>query len=676
MEPRIAILLDQQPYRRLTLDPSVLTTSSSGAPRSIEPAAGVRAGHSYADTHSHHDHVDARHKAPSQAHSGAPLAQVLNDPASSSPGFPHSGRATPQNATSQARSDVPVTTISPDKSRRDEQPHTSGYTGGDVSLIQLPKPPQAPRRTTKRPRIPPLLQGLHQPPPLPPKNKLFPPISERSGPGSDVGDHFGLTSTFSSCSAEKPVKARASPEKRHQPATADAEQTDTLSDTPRVSKEQETSRDSTPDPSPAVQTSRVQAKAKTTRKRTKWSQKETEDLLIGVSRYGIGRWKQILECADFTFQGRTAVDLKDRFRVCRPGEGLKARKGTTKQVSTKPGSADVATLSAEAASAEPRVPAFEGSVTNGGAESRPEDDYGPFPKSNRRARRQFSNEDDRNLLKGFNRYGTRWRAMRDDFELGFSMRHPTDLRDRFRIRFPEEFAKAGFKLKPKEAREAEEARAQKTQVSRPPSPMSRDAIDHPVACTSSITTAPVSALAPASHSTSTRPTFDLVTDFTFDEDDEDEDGSERSPIVLNRNILQWADENSTYAPTTTTTTTTTAQTSTQLPTLPSSDFLYNPFALASDGLHINPLATLKLSSTTHWSYMNPSLPRPAPSKHATATPVNASSGVSGTARAQQEMRAPNLPNIVFPYVPSASARNAVHNLPAPADILSERVDIV
>ena len=34
------------------------------------------------------------------------------------------------------------------------------------------------------------------------------------------------------------------------------------------------------------------------------------------------------------------------------------------------------------------------------------------------------------------------------------------------------------------------------------------------------------------------------------------------------------------------------------------------------------------------------------------------------------MRTPNLPNIVFPYVPNASARNAVHNLPAPADILS------
>ena len=31
---------------------------------------------------------------------------------------------------------------------------------------------------------------------------------------------------------------------------------------------------------------------------------------------------------------------------------------------------------------------------------------------------------------------------------------------------------------------------------------------------------------------------------------------------------------------------------------------------------------------------------------------------------------PNLPNIVFPHVPAASARNTVHNLPGPAHLLS------
>jgi hypothetical protein len=40
--------------------------------------------------------------------------------------------------------------------------------------------------------------------------------------------------------------------------------------------------------------------------------------------------------------------------------------------------------------------------------------------------------------------------MRDDPELGFSGRHPTDLRDRFRIKYPDKYVKAGNKLKAKE----------------------------------------------------------------------------------------------------------------------------------------------------------------------------------------------------------------------------------
>lgn len=689
MEPRIATLLDQSPYKRLTLDPSVLTTPSSVAPRYIEHVSSVSAGRSNPDSHGHHDYVDTRHKASSQAHSSAPLARVLNDPASSSPTFhPSSGRQTPQHATFRTRSDVPVprhSTISPDARRRDEQSNLVGYSGGDVSLIQLPKPPQAPRRTAKRPRIPPLLQGLHQPPPLPPKNKLFPPISERSGPGNDVGDRFGLTSAFPISNTKELAKARASPEKRHEPASDDAERTATVSDTLITPRKQGPSGENTSEPSSAtLTTGRAQTKVKTARKRTKWSQNETEDLLIGVSRFGIGRWKQILECSDFNFQGRTAVDLKDRFRVCRPGEGLKARKAATPEVFTATKQTEIGQAVNEAispptenASPQSGAPAqqasIEGTDANDQAASKPTEVYGPFMKSRRRARREFSDVDDKNLLKGFKRHGPVWHAMRDDFELGFGMRHPTDLRDRFRIRYPDLFAKAGYTLKPKERRalkEAQESKAQEGQVSKQPTTtVTKTVVDSDKSVArASATTDLVQAPAPATTSskpTSTRPTFDLVTDFTFDDDEGD-----RSPIVLNRNILQWADENSTSIPSTAT-----ATTNPQIPTHTSSDLLYNPFAVATDGLHINPLATLKLPSTAHWSYMNPpittplpSLPPPAPSKHS----LPASSASASAARAQQDMRMPNLPNIVFPYVPNASARNAVHNLPAPADILSER----
>ncbi|KAF2274466.1 uncharacterized protein EI97DRAFT_345332, partial [Westerdykella ornata] len=50
------------------------------------------------------------------------------------------------------------------------------------------------------------------------------------------------------------------------------------------------------------------------RKRNKWTAQETKDLLTGVSLFGVGKWKKILDCEDFHFNNRTAVDLKDRFR--------------------------------------------------------------------------------------------------------------------------------------------------------------------------------------------------------------------------------------------------------------------------------------------------------------------------------------------------------------------------
>jgi hypothetical protein len=663
MEPRIATLLDQQHYRRLTLDPSVLTAPSSVAPRHVELSSGLSAGRAIPDSQSHHDYVDTRHKAVSQVHSSAPLARVLNDSAYSSPSFQSSPvRSRPQHATFRTRSDIPASGLSatsPDAPRRDEQPTTTGYPAGDISLIQLPKPPQAPRRTAKRPRIPPLLQGLHQPPPLPPKNKLFPPISERSGPGDDVGDRFGLTSTLPISSTDASAKARASPEERNKPASVDVGQTEASPNAPVVHGEQGTSGEVT-NPSPAIQTAdRPQPKGKTTRKRTKWSQKETEDLLIGVSRYGIGRWKQILECADFNFQGRTAVDLKDRFRVCRPGEGLKARKGAMAKASTSLRSTDTgpAPASAGNTATESITPAQEISTedrdTNDANASKPNDVYGPFMKSQRRARREFSDEDDRNLLKGFKRHGSTWHAMRDDLELGFGMRHATDLRDRFRIRYPEQFAKAGYKLKPKEARALQDAEEK------------AHASDHPVShggipmASASAPAAPAlaAAAAPASpHPTSQRPLFDPALDFTLDSDSDSQ-----TPIVLNRNILQWADLNPSSLPPSTSTSTCTA-----LHSLPATDAL----AQAEDGMHINPLATLKLP-TAHWGYVPSSLPHSL--THALPPPAPLKLGLHGNnARSQCDMRTPNLPNIVFPYVPSASARGAVLNLPAPADILSER----
>ncbi|KAF1365760.1 hypothetical protein EJ07DRAFT_150258 [Lizonia empirigonia] len=671
MEPRITTLLDQSPYRKFTLDPSVLISSSSVAARHNEPASGVDEAHSNRDLWGHNDHVESRVKASSQTHSGAPLARVLNDPATSSQSYQHtSGRQTPQHAAFHIRNDdagVGSAATSPDARRRDEAHNAAGISVSDVSLIQLPKPPQVPRKTAKRPRIPPLLQGLHQPPPLPPKNRLFPPItSDRSGLVSDVGDRFSLGNAYAASSTEELAQARVPHHKEYDVKPHDTRQLAVVHRT-----QNEPSEFLEPAAGPGVEPplvtptpSRAPGQSKAPRKRKWWSQKETEDLLTGVSRFGIGRWKQILGCKDFHFQGRTSVDLKDRFRVCRPGEGLKPRKvaaskesanaisGGSAQRNSGPSTSALTGNAQEfsvlpvqrRASEEPGVQDANGQATVDKTEV-----YGPFLKSNRRARREFSDTDDKNLLKGFKRHGPVWRALRDDFELGFGMRHPTDLRDRFRTRYPDLFAQAGFKLKAKGER-ALKAKAGENKAKTPDQP------DKPSTQTIACTTPKAAPVTTASQLDPTRPTFDLL---TFDDSDDSP-----SPIILNRNILQWADSNP------------------SLPTShPPSDTLHHPLP-ATDGLHINPLFTLKLPCTP-WSATAPALPPLKPgvatgtASASTAGTPGASIGASSTNMASSANRAldrrtPNLPNIVFPYVPRRSARGAVLNLPAPADILSER----
>ena len=49
------------------------------------------------------------------------------------------------------------------------------------------------------------------------------------------------------------------------------------------------------------------------RGRTRWTDQEVESLIKGVTIYGMGRWKSILEHPGLHFQqGRTSTDLKDR----------------------------------------------------------------------------------------------------------------------------------------------------------------------------------------------------------------------------------------------------------------------------------------------------------------------------------------------------------------------------
>jgi hypothetical protein len=135
-------------------------------------------------------------------------------------------------------------------------------------FLTLPKPKTVVQRRDKHLRIPPLLQGLHQPPP---DAGLFPPIS---------ADSFDYQLEDQSLrDVDRPFKATGSWE--YQPP----EEIGSASSPGSIQKG---------------------------KRRNKWTDQETADLLKGVARFGIGKWKLILQHEDYHFNNRTAVDLKDR----------------------------------------------------------------------------------------------------------------------------------------------------------------------------------------------------------------------------------------------------------------------------------------------------------------------------------------------------------------------------
>ncbi|KAJ9641394.1 hypothetical protein H2199_005364 [Coniosporium tulheliwenetii] len=296
-----------------------------------------------------------------------------------------------------------------------------------AELLTLPKPHPPPKKGTRR-RIPPLLQGLHQPPP---DAGLFPPISSEPPVKKDqvlpVAEEAVLET-----SAKVVVNVQDAESQLPPPVDADAKK-----------------------PSKA-------------RKRRRWTEQETNDLLCGVAKFGIGSWKKILSHPEYSFQDRSAVDLKDRFRVCRPDDYRKL--DTVDLPKTAP---PTAAQSASAATERVPVKVVSNLISSNILQpcepetcpSKPEpcppdrkhrkgaEDLlrigieEPFRKSSHRERRAFTEEEDAALLQGYEKHGPHWKAIRDDPELGLSSRrHPLDLRDRFRNRFPEKYTEAGYKL--------------------------------------------------------------------------------------------------------------------------------------------------------------------------------------------------------------------------------------
>ncbi|KAG8985658.1 hypothetical protein FRB90_004521, partial [Tulasnella sp. 427] len=152
--------------------------------------------------------------------------------------------------------------------------------------------------------------------------------------------------------------------------------------------------------------------------RKRWTMEETQALVDGCNKWGVGNWKAILNDSQFQFQGRSPVDLKDRFRTYFPDAYRFHYPNAKTHLSS-------------------RVRSFLPDGTS------------IFEKTRSKKRRPFSAEEDEALRLGYEKHGTTWATIVKDPIFQSQERRSTDLRDRFRNAFPELYKAAGYKPRPR-----------------------------------------------------------------------------------------------------------------------------------------------------------------------------------------------------------------------------------
>ncbi|EKG11678.1 SANT domain DNA binding protein [Macrophomina phaseolina MS6] len=418
------------------------TRRLSARPRPPSSPSSTSLSH---DQHAQHNQVTASSSRPPKS---VPLAEVLNNEQTSS-GF--SGSVNELLLDNGAGG-------SPKKRRKVE---------GNDQIFTLPKPTLPVKKGNRRPRIPPLLQGLHQPPP---NAGLFPPITGERVSRDREGGQPPPPPAASTTQPQPKPKCASIATPRVEKAAEKAVLSEPKASSPRHgAQEPEKAVSGGATATANITTSAKPQKSETGKRRKKWTEEETTSLLKGVAKFGIGSWKKILECPDFEFDGRTAVDLKDRFRTCCPDEYRKLK--TPKAAAAEK---DVGSAAADGAAVEPASGKSVSSLVTsnillpGSSNGTTKKKRGPkvhrkdtrdlasigidtpFTKSTRRERREFTEQEDNALLRGFEKHGPHWHIIRNDPDLELTHRHPTDLRDRLRNRWPEKYAEAGYKIKLKD----------------------------------------------------------------------------------------------------------------------------------------------------------------------------------------------------------------------------------
>lgn len=153
------------------------------------------------------------------------------------------------------------------------------------------------------------------------------------------------------------------------------------------------------------------------RPRKKWSNEETQNLVKGCNKWGVGNWKAILKDKELVFDNRSPVDLKDRFRTYFPDAYKQHYPNAKTHLSSR----------------------IRASLPDGKS---------LFEKTRSKKRRPFTEEEDRALRAGYEKHGTLWAQIVKDPVFQEQKRRSTDLRDRFRNAFPDLYEAAGYKPRP------------------------------------------------------------------------------------------------------------------------------------------------------------------------------------------------------------------------------------
>ncbi|KAL8679206.1 MAG: hypothetical protein Q9186_004503 [Xanthomendoza sp. 1 TL-2023] len=252
-------------------------------------------------------------------------------------------------------------------------------------FVQLPRPTAKIHDENPRPFLPiSVLNALNEPPP---SAALFPPITPSATPLTR--DHRLVEDSLS----DLVVVGEHHTEQKHGP------------------------------PDPIIKDDTECRKRLYLRKRTKWSEEETYNLIRGVDTFGVGKWTKILNHPDYYFsEGRNAIDLKDRFRTVMGNAPAEPPKGV---------------------SYLQLLGYAEGSRRTDPDRHSQEDEHQP----RRKPKHLWSEEEDESLVKGYQKYGFSWKDIAIDPTLALGNRTGNQIRDRFRKRFPELYGEAPPPLK-------------------------------------------------------------------------------------------------------------------------------------------------------------------------------------------------------------------------------------